>query len=59
MSNTLKQFVGNPSNSFVVDHFVRLALKGLIKKGTKSCTVLNIFKSVSNEGLPEFQTHKW
>ena len=38
-SNTLKQFVGNlPTNCLsVFDHFVRLALKGLIAENCKVC----------------------
>ena len=44
-SNTLKQFAGNlPTNCLTVfDHFVKLALKGLIVKPLRYCQTKSIF----------------
>ena len=45
-SNTLKQFVGNlPTNCLsVFDHFMNLALKGIIITNVMNCTI-NFFSS--------------
>ena len=47
-SNTLKQFIGNlPMNCLsVFDHFVKLALKGIIKSQTCNLQVFQIWSSI-------------
>ena len=51
-SNTLKQFVGNLPTNWVFDHFVKLALKGLINASIK--LNLKCFSFKNNKGFSVF-----
>ena len=60
-SNTLKQFVGNlPTNCLsVFDHFVRLALKGIIYLVSVGIRFFNVFSLKYIRGLLRTWSHKY